>query len=71
MCAKFSKDVLANVFGVVMELSTTTPRAFQTDPPVGLNAVVSWFVCERRKTYDNAFIAIPALASWLHYHGWS
>eukprot|EP01051_Picozoa_sp_SAG22_P007208 SAG22_NODE_499_length_9725_cov_2.325784_1_plen_78_part_00 len=23
------------------------------------------------KTYDNAFIALPALASWLHYHGWA
>ena len=22
------------------------------------------------RTYDNAVIAVPALLSWVHYHGW-
>ena len=23
------------------------------------------------KTFDNAFIAIPALGSWIYFHGWA
>ena len=37
---------------------------------VGIAIVCAMAEAFGGKTFDNAFIALPALGSWIYYHGW-
>mmetsp|Transcript_20979 Transcript_20979/g.30814 ORF Transcript_20979/g.30814 Transcript_20979/m.30814 type:complete len:203 (+) Transcript_20979:185-793(+) len=37
---------------------------------LGIAAVCALAEAFGGKTYDNAFIAVPALGSWIYFHGW-